>query len=81
MLVGSLERLGLASRPGLKKVAKAERVATVSVETTDGSLELHSVYSQNHGDVALGALRGDLVCNWGRERQCTLGEGGLEVEL
>ena len=46
-----------ASRAGLKKVAKAERVVTVSVDTTGGPLELNSIYSQNHGDVALGALR------------------------
>ena len=46
-----------ASRAGLKKIAKAERVATVSVDKTGGSLELHSIYSQNHGDVALGEMR------------------------
>ena len=55
--VGWVSRKPWADRAGLEKVARAERVATVSVETTDGPLELHSIYSQRHGDVALGALR------------------------
>ena len=55
--VGWVFKKTWASRAGLKKVVKAERVATVSVDTTGGSLELHSIYSQSHGDVALGALR------------------------
>ena len=35
-------------RADLKGVAKAERVVTLSVETTGGTLELHSIYSQSH---------------------------------
>ena len=55
--VGWVFRKSWAGRAGLKKVAKAERVVTVSVDTTGGPLELHSIYSQNHGDITLGALR------------------------
>ena len=55
--IGWVFRKPWADRAGLKKVAKAERVVTVSVETTDGPLKLHPIYSQSHADVALGALR------------------------
>ena len=55
--VGWVFRKTWADKAGLKKVAKAERVVTVSVDTTGGTLDLHSIYSQSHGDVALGGLR------------------------
>ena len=58
--VGWVSRKSWADRAGLKRVAKAERVVTISVETTGGPLELHSIYSQSHGGVALEALREDV---------------------
>ena len=79
--VGWVFRKTWASRAGLKKVAKAERVVTVSVDTTGGTLDLHSIYSQSHGDVALGKLREGVWFGDVNDNAPLAGKGGLEVEL